>query len=291
MLVSRGCVICGTYDSTHVFTKKGFELVRCLACDLAYVANPPTHEALQRQYSFEHGYQRKYADTRSDVRFEIGAARKHLAYLQRYKTAGHLLDIGCSAGFFLAEARAAGWDVSGLELSEDTAQIAREKVGVDVTTGVLHDGMFRAASFDAVTMWDVIEHVADPVSMLISVSRILKRDGVLLMETPNIDGLFPRLSYRVAERLNYWPHPEPPYHLFQFSKKTVRRLLEIAGLRTLRIHDRLIPLSYSFGTFREVVRSPKQLPYVLVFASLAALGPTLGQGDSLVVAAQRAEGH
>ena len=287
-LVSRPCVICGTRDSTHVFSKKGFELVRCRACDLVYVANPPTSEALQRQYSFEHGYQRKYADTSPDVRFEIEAARKHLAYLQRYRTAGHLLDIGCSAGFFLAEARAAGWNVAGLELSEDTAELARQKVGVDVTTGVLHEGMFRASSFDAVTMWDVIEHVLDPVATLTNVSRILKPDGILLMETPNIDGLFPRLSYRVAERLNCWPHPEPPYHLFQFSKKTVRRLLEMVGMRTLRIHDRLIPLSYSFGTFREVVRSPRQVPYVLVFATLAAIGPALRQGDSLVIAAQRA---
>lgn len=282
-------MICATRDVTHVFTKEGFELVRCRGCDLVYVTNPPALEALQRLYSFEHGYHQKVADPSADVRFETEVARNHLADLQHYnKTAGRLLDIGCSAGFFLDEARVAGWDVSGLELSEDTAEIARRKFGLEVTTGVLGVGLFRAGSFDAVTMWDVIEHVVDPVSTLVEVSRILKDDGVLLMETPNIDGLFPRLSYRLAETLNYWPHPEPPNHLFQFSKKTVRRLLETAGMRTLGIGDRRIPLAYSFGTAREVVRSRRQLAYALAFAPVAAVGPVLGQGDSLVVAAQKA---
>lgn len=211
-LVSRACVICGTRDSSYVFTKGGFELVRCRTCDLAYVANPPTPEALRRLYAFEHGYHQKFGDTSTDVGFETEVARNHLVDLERYKTAGRLLDIGCSAGFFLAEARVAGWDGSGLELLEDTAQIARQKFGLEVTTGVLRDGLFRAGSFDAVTMWDVIEHVVDPVSTLVEVSRILKDDGVLLMETPSIDGLFPRLSYRLAETLSFWPHPEPPYH-------------------------------------------------------------------------------
>jgi 2-polyprenyl-3-methyl-5-hydroxy-6-metoxy-1,4-benzoquinol methylase len=270
-----------------VFAKAGFDLVRCRVCDLVYVANPPPLEALRRQYSFESGYQHRYADTSADVSFEIETARKHLADLQRFKAAGRLLDIGCSAGFFLAEARVAGWDVSGLELSEDTAEIARRRARVEVTTGVLGDEMFRSGSFDAVTMWDVIEHVADPVSTLGGVSRILKDDGVLMMETPNIDGLFPRVSYRIAETVNFWPHPEPPYHLFQFSKKTVRRLLQAVGMRAVGIKDRRIPLSYSFGTPRDLMRSPRHLAYALAFVPLAVVGPALGQGDSLVIAAEK----
>lgn len=197
-----------------------------------------------------------------------------------------------SGRWTFAGLRGRGGKVTGTRLTPAAwirgSDIARRKFGLEVTTGVLRDGLFRAGSFDAVTMWDVIEHVVDPVSTLVEVSRVLKNDGVLLMETPNIDGLFPRLSYRLAETLNCWPHPEPPYHLFQFSKKTVRRLLQTAGMRTLGIGDRRIPLSYSFGTAREVVRSPKQLAYALAFAPLAAVGPALGQGDSLVIAAQKA---
>jgi SAM-dependent methyltransferase len=281
------CVICGHYDTTHVFTKQGFELVRCRSCDLVFVPKQPEINEINNIYSFASGYHIEYVSEGSTLKAETARARRHLGYLRRHKTAGRLLDIGCSAGFFLKEARAAGWEVCGVELSEDTAAIARRRFGLDVRTGVLTDDLFALGSFDAVTLWDVVEHLKDPISVLVTARRLLRRDGILLVETPNIDGLFPRLSYKVAALLDYWPHPEPPGHLFQFSKKTIGRLLDSAGLRVVEIGDGHIPLSYSFGSPASLVRSPKRLAYALAFAPFAMIGPMLGQGDSLVAAATK----
>lgn len=282
------CIICGHNDHEHVFTKEGFDLVRCCSCHLVFVLKQPDMVELEKMYSIESGYHDKYAYGEADLTWETERAHRHLGDIRRHKASGRLLDVGCSAGFFLKEARAAGWDVCGVELSEGTAAIARQRFGLDVRTGVLTDDLFAPGSFDVVTLWDVIEHLKDPISILTTAKRLLKRDGVLLIETPNIDGLFPRWSYKVASLLDYWPHPEPPGHLFQFSKKTIKRLLEMAGFQTVEIHDARIPLFYSFGSPSTLARSPKRLAYALAFAPLARIGPMLGQGDALVAAAIKA---
>jgi 2-polyprenyl-3-methyl-5-hydroxy-6-metoxy-1,4-benzoquinol methylase len=288
LIVDRACVICGNRKAAHLFTKEGFELAKCRGCGLVFVTNPPSTDDLERLYSFDHGYHAKYATVEADTTFETTIARDHMAALSRLKPGGRLLDVGCSAGIFLKQARDAGWEVFGIERSPNTAEVARSRFGLDVKTGALTEGIFPAGFFDAVTLWDVVEHLEDPVPVLETIKHILRDDGVLLMETPNIDGLFPRLSYQVAANLNYWPHPEPPGHLFQFSKKTIRRLLQTAGMKTISIEDRRIALFYSFGRLRELLHSPKRLAYAAAFAPFAAVGPALGQGDSVVVAATKA---
>lgn len=283
------CIICGHSDHAHVFTKQGFELVRCCFCDLVFVSKQPDVDEIKKIYSFDAGYHKKYACEEGDLKWETERARRHMSDIRRHKASGRLLDVGCSAGFFLKEARAAGWEVCGVELSEDTAAIARRRFGLDVRTGMLTDDLFVPGSFDMVTLWDVVEHLKDPISVLATAKQLLKRDGVLFIETPNIDGLFPRLSYKVAALLDYWPHPEPPGHLFQFSKKTVGRLLERAGLQVVEIYDWRIPLFYSFGSPATLMHLPKRLAYAMAFAPFAMIGPMLGQGDSLVVAAMKAQ--
>lgn len=284
---TRACRLCGHFGSTSLCRKNGFDLAQCESCELVFVANPPRADQISVFYSFGHGYQAHFAGAQSDARAE-SAARRHLGDLRRYKKAGRLLDVGCSAGIFLKAARADGWEVCGVELSEDTASIARQRFGLDVHNGALTENTFAPASFDAITLWDVVEHLPDPVPVLRIVRVLLKDDGVLLVETPNVEGLFPRLSYRAASDGRYWRHPEPPAHLFQFSKKTLGRALHAAGLRAIEIADRRIPLFYSFGRPAALARSPKSLAYALAFAPLAALGPLFGQGDSMVAAAVKA---
>jgi 2-polyprenyl-3-methyl-5-hydroxy-6-metoxy-1,4-benzoquinol methylase len=280
------CALCGRSETTHLCTRKGFNLARCNSCELVFVTNPPRAEELTRFYSFAHGYHAHYAAEAGCAPAEA-AAQRHLSDLRRYKSGGRLLDVGCAAGIFLKKARADGWEVSGIEFSEDSAAVARRRFSLEVTAGTLRKGIFPPASFDAVTLWDVVEHLPDPIAGLSAAGEILKEDGVLLIETPNIDGLYPRLSYAIASDGRYWRHPEPPAHLFQFSKRSLRRALDSAGLRAIHIADRRIPLSYSFGAPGALMRSPKGLLYALAFAPFAAMGPLLRQGDSMVVAAVR----
>ena len=282
------CPLCKGTAREVIFTKKGFDLVRCGSCNLAYLGKPPTPDELQKLYSFEAGYQSNFANaTSSEVRFHTKAARLSYAALSQHRSGGKLLDVGCSAGFFLKEAQAHGWETHGLEYSPDTAAVAARVPGLQIKSGTLEDAHYEAKSFDVVTLWDVIEHVPDPVGTMHQVHRILHDDGLVAISTPNIDGLFPQLSYRVAKRLDYWPHPEPPHHLLQFSGQTLGLLLARAGFEIVATETKCIPLSFSFDLKHLLRRSPKLWLYTAAFLPTAILGPWLGAGDWLFVFAKK----
>ncbi len=282
------CPLCNLDRASPLFEKQGYTLVRCANCELVWVANPPSTDAIIKLYSFESGYH-KVVDTHPTTSPVSNRAFNEYRSISHLRTPGRLLDIGCSSGAFLSVAQANGWAVTGIELSADTARLAREQKGLDVRVGTVFDQEFEEASLDVITLWDVIEHMPQPGAALERIRHWLKDDGMVVLETPNIGGLFPRVSYRFARMLNYWPHPEPPGHLFQFSKSTMERLLNKAGYSVMSITDHRIPLAYSFGTIRTLLGLPKRLAYAMAFAPLAAIGPWVGAGDTIRVIARKSK--
>ena len=282
------CNACGEMGSEPLLRKDGYQLMRCGVCGLISVADPPNDDERSKLYSFDTGYHASLVDDAASVAFHEREASLNLRVLSRFASGGRLLDVGCSTGLFLRAARAIGWDGQGLEYSPDSSRIAREQHHLEVKTGELQAGTYAPASFDVVTMWDVIEHVPDPYATLIQIHRILDEDGQVLLKTPNADGLFPRLSLRLAGRLGFWGHAEPPGHLFQFSVATLSRLAERAGFRVVGVCHQRIPIDYSFGTPRNWFRSAKWAAYCALFIPLAWLGPWLRQGDDQVLVLKKA---
>ena len=285
------CNLCGSSKREHLFDKKGYSLVRCSECNLAYIANPPDAAGIEAIYTAEVSYHDQLLDSGSDeYQRQRRTAHQHMTMLREFRPqpAGlTLLDIGCSSGIFLGEARAMGMQVAGAELSPETSEFARQHYSLDVHTGDWRDAGYADASFDIVTLFDVIEHLPDPLGELRAIRRLLKPGGLLLQSTPDIDGLFPRASKPFAKPLDYWPHPEPPHHLFQFSQATLSAMVEKAGYRVVGARHTSIDLSYNFGTPRHWRKSPKMLAYAALFAPVAVLGRVLGRGDWLYLAAVR----
>lgn len=280
------CNLCGGSSAQNVFNKEGYSLVRCTDCGLLYVQNPPTDAEREQLYKHEAGYHHALANDPHVIATHRKEARKNLAVLTRYARSGKLLDVGCSTGLFLKLARESGFEGFGLEYSEDSARVAREVHGLPVEQGELEMQRYSSASMDVITLWDVLEHVPDPKRTLEILHDILSPQGWLFLKTPNCDGLYPQISLRVAHLLNYWGHPEPPSHLYQFSAKTLCQMLESTGFEVVRVHQQRIPLSYSFG--KNWFRSAKWLGYCLSFAPLALIGPWLKRGDDMVVVARKA---
>lgn len=285
------CNLCGGHDHVHLFTKKGYKLVRCTGCDLAFIANPPDAESIAALYTAKADYHDALLDPASKAFARMrGIAQQHVAMLCRSTRGAKgltVLDIGCSTGLFLDEARKAGFVVQGAEISPESSAFARDHFGLPVFTGDWRDAGYADGSFDIVTLFDVIEHLADPQAELDAICRLLKPGGLLLQSTPDIDGLFPRLSYLVAKSVDYWPHPEPPWHLFQFSAATLGAMTENAGFCVTRADRTMIGLDYTFGTAASWKASPKLFPYALAFAPVALAGKWLGRGDWLYLAARK----
>ena len=281
------CNVCRSMSRAVVWTKDGYHIVRCTTCGLLYVENPPSADELQTHYSFESGYHQDLAGDGADVKLHEQEAGANLQVLSRNARPGHLLDVGCSTGLFLAAAGQAGWDAHGLEYSADSARVARERHGLEVDQGELMSGRYAPASFDVVTMWDVIEHMPDPHAALCVVQEILKPGGKFVAKTPNADGIYPRASFAVAGVAGFWGHPEPPGHLYQFSVATLSRLLIDSGFTVDRVHHQRIPIAYSFGDLKGWFRSVKWLAYSCVFAPLALVGPWFGGGDAFTIVASK----
>jgi 2-polyprenyl-3-methyl-5-hydroxy-6-metoxy-1,4-benzoquinol methylase len=224
----------------------------CSGCNLVRIDPLPTREDLARLYSAETNYHRDLLGPRNGKadHWQRRAAQLARAVGRPASGKSTLLDVGCATGSFLARARAQGWVVSGLEVAEHTSAYARRELGLNVITGAADELalLFEPDSMDVVTLWDVIEHVRDPLDVLVQVGQVLRPGGRLFISTPSLDGWVAQFHFlTLARAWEVWPHPEPPYHVYQFSRKTMERLLEQAGFTSIAFSSDEIPLWYTAG--------------------------------------------
>lgn len=285
------CNLCGSTGHDLLFSKKGYDLVQCSNCGLAYIANPPDADGIKAIYTASSSYHDQLLNSGSDdFNRQRGYAHQHIQVLKSFRRqlfGKTILDIGCSSGIFLGEARANGMICHGAELSPDTSAFARRYYRLDIHHGDWRDAGHAEASFDVITLFDVIEHMPDPLGELTAIRRLLKPGGLLLQSTPDLDGIYPRLSLKLAKKLDYWPHAEPPHHLFQFSQETLTHMVEKAGFRVVGARHKAIDLAYNFGRPETWRQSPKMLAYAAMFAPIAIIGNWFGKGDWLYLAATR----
>lgn len=206
-----------------------YEVRLCTACDLGVTVPAPDAAALERLHASAayrpHGV--RFVRPVEWLRGRFAAGRVSL--LERFATAGRLLDVGCGGGAFLLAARGRGWEVHGAELTPETARLAREAQGLDVRTGAPDGWGFDEASFDAVTLWHVLEHVPDPAGMVAQCARLLRPGGVTVVSVPNLRSVQAALAGR------HWFHLDVPYHAVHFSPRSLGSLLRAEGFDVLEV--------------------------------------------------------
>jgi SAM-dependent methyltransferase len=150
---------------------------------------------------------------------------------------GRLLEIGCAGGWFLRASRDAGWDVKGVEISADAADFARSRFGLDVFCGDLADAGFPAGSFDVVYMADVLEHVPEPTAFVAEVRRILADGGQVVVCGPTaLNALSRRTGLAIYSLLKRTRSIAlAPYHLFEYTPRTIRFMFEKAGFNIVAL--------------------------------------------------------
>jgi SAM-dependent methyltransferase len=224
------CSICGARDARFQLLSNGYRVVRCRRDGLLFVSPRPAD--LRPFYDHRYysgGLPGSYADYQGFAdQTMVPDWQARLAQLERVLGgAGRLFEVGSATGVFLDAARSRGWSVSGIDLSEWAAATARTRYGVDVKAGTLPDPEIAAAQFDAVVMWDCIEHLQRPEAVLRDCHRLIRPEGLVALST----GMIPHLRPEASR----WYHA--PWHLYYFSKETVAQLLASCGFELLSIGE------------------------------------------------------
>lgn len=230
---ARSCPLCGAGDARAIESDPPSWTVRCAGCGLAYVDPVPADEEIRAHYD-DPAYYEAWTTVQAGAR--EGLWRTRLGWLRAAGVSGSLLDVGCGEGAFLEAAGRAGFACTGTEVSAAAVRIAKGR-GLDVREGTLESSAFPDASFDAVTMWHVLEHLPDPFATLREVRRILKPGGRLLLAVPNLEDRWFARIYRLARGRpeRRFARSEREWHLFHFTGAALRRALEAAGLEGIRI--------------------------------------------------------
>jgi len=253
------CALCGSTDATSLFEAVDrlhgigghFRYVRCRSCGLVYMNPQVAPENIGLLYPESYA---PHADKSQTSRQALMSLRDGLhkiplvgtelkrwtdarvmAPLFRRLSAGRrLLDVGCGSGAFLNAVRTqTDCEVQGVDVSTKAVETAQALYGVDVFDGPVTETSFANDSFDAITAWWYLEHVANPNEAVAAMSRLLKKGGTCVLGVPNFD------SFSASRFKDKWYHLDCPRHLCIWTPATMRRLLEAHGLTVTRIfHDR-----------------------------------------------------
>ena len=297
------CPVCAGTNARPSFTKDDYEHFHCQDCDALYLFPVPSDAELSEYYVAQE------AATRSSQCWERGEQDyRHyepiwdsaLRKIEQRAGKGPLLDVGCGGGQFLAFARERGWDeIEGIEVAPGAASRAAEVSGAQIHSVDFLASGFAAERYAGITMWNVIEHARDPGAFAREVARLLRPQGMYVADCPNRRGITMRVIGKAAYVVM------PPEHLTYFSHKSLRRLLDDAGLRvrelssnTVYINDwvRYLGAHKAEAEAREAhlawyARATRSRLSLGMIAFANVLLNATGLGDQMLVAAQKPGPH
>ena len=220
------CPVCSTGGSFSAVERHGrFTVLHCPACDVQF-SEPmeAAGDAFYDSHELYAGPEIWYTSTKT-LQWD-----QRMFLRDRPHPGGRLLDVGCGTGYFIAAARADGYHVSGIDLSHGQLEVARRRFGLtDVHALTLDEYAGRVApmSFDLVTAFQVLEHVADPAAFLRKIRTLVAPEGFVAIGVPN---------WRVWSLLRE-PLDRPPNHLTRWSARSLHDALTRADFEVVRIRE------------------------------------------------------
>jgi 2-polyprenyl-3-methyl-5-hydroxy-6-metoxy-1,4-benzoquinol methylase len=241
MTSATACHICGSgrivpymtvSDNGHLRRADvKLSVYRCRDCDIVFL-NPPPSPEIGREY-FAGAYARNASgNIYYNDDFKERTSLLRLELLSGYPLQGRtLLDVGCGKGQFVSVARQNGWDAWGVEFDGGACDYARQRFGLETVFKGSLDHPALPGAFDVVTLWDVIEHVPDPVGVLRQAASRLRQGGMIVIRTANIRSwAFDR------HRARWWAFGCD--HRFYFSPHALRLAMGAAGFTVKAVLNR-----------------------------------------------------
>lgn len=259
-------MICGHSIATERGPLGGSFLWECRKCRLQYLDPLPDPNRLKRIYEdyykawdlSEHG--QEVSDMKTST------FRSYLKILKRWipVPCGRLLDVGCATGEWLSVAQGAGFDVYGVEISPQGVAQCRQRFGEHkILGGDLQPESFDAEFFDVITLFDVLEHIADPMSFLRMLSLFLKPGGFLMLATPNTSSWTRKICG------SHWPHYKIE-HLYYYNPGCIKRILaSFFDVLSIRPAQKTLTLDYIQSIMKSYPSSRSMINAVSAATSLA----------------------
>lgn len=231
------CPVCGSNNFSFFLKAKDYtvsgeeyEIMKCNGCSFAFTQNVPSEDAIGPYYQSDAYI--SHSDTNKGitnklyhiVRKRTLSAKQKLLQHFTGKTNGAVLDIGSGTGAFLNQMKASGWYISGIEADGNAREMGQKLYGIEsLATDNLFS--FREESFDAITMWHVLEHVHRLQDYLQQIQKILKPKGKLFIAVPNYTSTDAEI-YK-----EHWAAYDVPRHLYHFSPQSMELLMGKNGFK------------------------------------------------------------
>lgn len=226
------CICCGNRNQKKVLDAKDytvsqemFSITECTGCGCRFTFQAPDSNQIGKYYAAESYI--SHTNTSKGlinqlyhlVRSFTLKSKRRLLIRATQKSTGNVLDVGAGTGFFVEEMLQAGWQVTGLEPDETARQNAKQRAGIALESP---EALWNLppASFDAITLWHVLEHVHDLTGYLQQFHQLLKPTGILIIAVPNYT------SGDAGYYGEYWAAYDVPRHLYHFSPESMEALLQ-----------------------------------------------------------------
>lgn len=305
----KSCILCESSKFEFMFFSKDrmfnlpgkFTVKKCSQCSLVFLDPQPSQKLLKKHYPS----QKYYSYSRSEEKNLFKIVRDYLVghyyspnifsllfstFIQNvpaipsFVKNGKILDIGCGDGDTLGLLKKLGWETYGLDMDSRAVETARRR-GINAKLGTFRElSTYPDSYFDAIRLYHVIEHIDNPSLCLSLIRKKLKKEGELLIGTPNINSPLASIFG------SYWYNLDSPRHLFLFSPQTLGKLLNkynffIKNVEYCSIGGVLRSIQYVIGDLLNRKIDLIKIPITLLFYPLEWLLNKLRAGDVFVVRA------
>jgi 2-polyprenyl-3-methyl-5-hydroxy-6-metoxy-1,4-benzoquinol methylase len=228
------CVVCGK-NSRFAIKQSGYDHYKCSECSLLFVHPMPGEEFLRTKV-----YGADTSISKEKILLDWQSAnpsesqKRVLDWLcTKKETHRRLLDIGCSSGRFMEWCKQSGIESFGIELNPDKASIGKA-MGLNIHSGEFSESPWREEKFDFIYLGDVIEHLPSPDAFIKNCSGNLSAQGYFIFITPNVNCFYGDITFLIHKFTGLsWSVLTPPYHLCNFSLKSISALMESNGYQSV----------------------------------------------------------
>ncbi|MBP6335492.1 MAG: class I SAM-dependent methyltransferase [Bacteroidia bacterium] len=207
------CIICKKTRLRELKQYDAGELVQCHSCGMIFSSKIPTPTELANHY-------KGYAFFSGLSSTTIKRYNQILDHFEKYRKTNRILDVGCGEGFFLEQAVKRGWEAYGTECVPQYISVCANK-NIKMKEGVLNINDYQAESFDIITSFEVLEHLHYPVQEVNNFNKLLRKEGLVYITTPNFNSLSRRIQGKSWRVLTY------PDHLCYFAPKTLHSIMKL----------------------------------------------------------------